>query len=59
MRVERDESVHTAPFPPSGFIDGLVSEGIGQKAIATREENANRVVRAVRERVQAAAYTLV
>ena len=35
MRVDRDDSGHTAPFPPSGFVDGLVSEGIGQKAIAT------------------------
>ena len=59
VRVDRDDSGHTAPFPPSGFVDGLVSEGIDQKAIATIGENANRVGRAVRARALAGAYTLV
>ena len=47
------------PLSPSGFVDGLVSEGIGQKAIATIWENANRVGRAVRARAAVEAYTLV
>ncbi len=49
----------TPPPSPSGSVDGLVSEGIGQKAIATIGENANRVGRAVRARAPAEAYTLV
>ena len=47
------------PLSPKRVVDGLVSEGIGQKAIATIGENANHVGRAVRARAPAEAYTFV
>ena len=52
------KSAQTAPFPPEA-VDGLVSEGIEQKAIATMVSNANRAGRAVDVRARVEAYTLV